>query len=144
MSRKVKETITIVSQEQIGSGIYSMWVQTGSIAAEAKAGQFVSLYINNGGKLLPRPISICEIDREHGKLRFVYRVTGKGTGTEALSQMRAGESLSALGPLGNGFPLEAAKGKKSIPYGRRHRYPAYASGGKRTRCRQERDPRIPR
>jgi dihydroorotate dehydrogenase electron transfer subunit len=26
--------------------------------------------------------------------------------------MGAGESLSALGPLGNGFPLEAAKGKK--------------------------------
>lgn len=112
MSAKTKETCTIVSQECIGTDIYSMWLQTQSIAANAKPGQFVSLYTRNESKLLPRPISICEIDREQGRLRLVYRVTGKGTGTEEFSKMHAKISLEVMGPLGNGFPLEEAKGKR--------------------------------
>ena len=56
-------------------------------------GQFVSLYSRNGGKLLPRPISLCEIDKAEGKLRLVYRVTGKGTGTEEFSRLHAGSPL---------------------------------------------------
>lgn len=112
MSAKTKETCTIVSQECIGTDIYSMWLQTQTIAANAKPGQFVSLYTRNESKLLPRPISICEIDREQGRLRLVYRVTGKGTGTEEFSKMHAKISLEVMGPLGNGFPLEEAKGKR--------------------------------
>lgn len=109
---KVKETCSIISQEQIGTGIFSMWLQTKEIAAQAVPGQFVSLYSRNGSKLLPRPISICEIDREAGRLRLVYRVTGKGTGTEEFSRLHAKVTLEVMGPLGNGFPLEEAKGKK--------------------------------
>ncbi|MBQ0001801.1 MAG: dihydroorotate dehydrogenase electron transfer subunit [Clostridiales bacterium] len=109
---KVKETCTIVSQEQIGTGIFSMWLQTKEIAAQAVPGQFVSVYTRNGSKLLPRPISICEIDREQGRLRLVYRVTGKGTGTEEFSGLHAKVTLEVMGPLGNGFPLKEAEGKK--------------------------------
>ena len=43
---------------------------------------------------------------------MVYRVTGKNTGTEAFSKMQPGDKIEALGPLGNGFPLEEAEGKK--------------------------------
>ena len=60
------------------------------MAANAKPGQFLSLYTRDGSKLLPRPISICEIDRENGRIRLVYRVTGKGTGTEAFSRLHRG------------------------------------------------------
>ena len=63
------------------------------------------MYTNDGSKLLPRPISICEIDREGGKLRVVYRVTGEKTGTEQFSKMKAGDTIPVIGPLGNGFPL---------------------------------------
>ena len=38
-------------------------------------------------KLLPRPISICEIDKEDSRLRLVYRVTGENTGTEEFSRV---------------------------------------------------------
>ena len=109
---KVKELCTVVSQETIAEDIFSMWIQTGQIAKEAKPGQFISLYSNNGSKLLPRPISLCEIDSENGRLRIVYRVTGKNTGTEEFSKMKAGDTVEVLGPLGNGFPMEEAKGKK--------------------------------
>lgn len=112
MSEKAKESCRIVSQECIGTGIYSMWLQTESIAENAKPGQFVSLYSRNGSKLLPRPISLCEIDKENKRIRLVYRVTGKGTGTEEFSRLHAGVPVEVLGPLGNGFPLEEAAGKK--------------------------------
>lgn len=112
MSVKTKECLKVVSQEEIGKDIYSLWLQTETIAENARPGQFVSLYTQDGSKLLPRPISICEIDKENGRLRLVYRVTGKNTGTEAFSRMQPGDSIEALGPLGNGFPLEEAEGKK--------------------------------
>ena len=112
MGTKVKETCTVLSQECIGKDIYSMWIQTKTIAGNAKPGQFVSVYTQDGSKLLPRPISLCEIDKEKGALRLVYRVTGPKTGTESFSRLHAGARLELLGPLGNGFPLEEAAGRK--------------------------------
>ena len=60
--------------------------------------------------LLPRPISICEVDRAANRLRLVYRIAGKGTAE--FSTCKAGDTLEILGILGNGFPLEKAKGKR--------------------------------
>ena len=115
MAEKFKEQAIIIRQEEIADDIYSMWLRTEEIAAHAKAGQFVSVYCNEGSRLLPRPISICEIDREKGTLRIVYRVVGKGT--EEFSKAEAGDSFEILGPLGNGFPIEEAKGKKVLMIG---------------------------
>lgn len=109
MPEKWKERALVVSQERIAEGIYSMWLATENIAVNAKAGQFISMYTNEADKLLPRPISICEIDAAKGQLRVVYRVTGEHTGTEKFSQMKAGETLEILGPLGNGFTKETKK-----------------------------------
>lgn len=112
MSTKTKKSLKIVSQEEIGRDIYSMWLQADEMAEAARPGQFLSLYTRDGSKLLPRPISICEIDRENRRIRLVYRVTGKGTGTEAFSRLHQGISVETLGPLGNGFPLEEAEGRR--------------------------------
>lgn len=111
MEEKKKEQAVVISQEQLADGIYSMWIRT-EASRTAKPGQFLSLYTNDGTKLLPRPISICETDAENGSLRVVYRVTGEHTGTESFSRMKAGDTIPVIGPLGNGFPLERAAGKK--------------------------------
>ena len=116
MPDKKKETAVVVSQEQIATDIFSMWIRT-EAAETAKPGQFISMYTNDGSKLLPRPISICEIDKEDGTLRVVYRVTGENTGTKQFSEMKAGDTLPIIGPLGNGFPLEKAEGKKAFLMG---------------------------
>ena len=107
---KVKEKCIVISQDCIAKDIYSLWLQTDKIAAQAKPGQFVSVYCNDGGHLLPRPISLCEINQEKGTLRLVYRVVGKGT--EMFAALKAGDSVEVLGPLGNGFPMEEAEGKR--------------------------------
>ena len=114
MTTKKKEQAKVVSQELLADGILSMWIQT-EAAGSARPGQFISMYTNDGSKLLPRPISICEIDKEGGKLRVVYRVTGEKTGTEEFSQMKSGDKIPVIGPLGNGFPFE----KKQIVVGYR-------------------------
>lgn len=107
---KFKTTGIVKSQSMISPGIYSMWIQFGkeeNVAAQAVPGQFISMYCNEGSRMLPRPISICEIDSENASLRVVYRVAGKGT--EEFSKMQAGESLPIVGPLGNGFSMKEGK-----------------------------------
>ena len=63
--------------------------------------------VKDGSRMLPRPISICEIDKNDGALHLVYRVAGKGT--QEFSEKNTGMELSVLGPLGNGFPLKSKK-----------------------------------
>ena len=76
---------------------------------------FLSLYTRNGSKLLPRPISICEIDRENGRIRLVYRVTGKNTGTEAFSKTSSWESrLKHWDLSATDFRLKRPKARKSF------------------------------
>ena len=107
MAEKFKENAVIISQEEIAPGILSMWLKTEQIAQHAKAGQFISIYCEDGSRMLPRPISICEIDKNDGALHLVYRVAGKGT--QEFSEKNTGMELSVLGPLGNGFPLKSKK-----------------------------------
>lgn len=112
---KLKMKSTVIEQKMIAEGICSMWLDAKEIAVQAKPGQFISVYSNDKSRVLPRPISICEIDREKGTLRIVYRVVGKGT--EEFSKAKPGDSFEILGPLGNGFPIEEAKGKKVLMIG---------------------------
>ena len=116
MADKRKENAVVISQEMLADGIFSMWLRT-EAANTAVPGQFISMYTNDGTKLLPRPISICEIDKEEGALRVVYRVTGENTGTKQFSEAKAGDIIPVIGPLGNGFPLEKAEGKKAFLMG---------------------------
>lgn len=133
---KEKELAKVVSQENIATDIFSMWLET-TAAASAVPGQFISMYTNDGSKLLPRPISICEIDKENGRLRVVYRVTGKNTGTEQFSKLTAGDTIPVIGPLGNGFPLEKAEGKKAFLMGGGIGVPPILELAKQLQCEEK-------
>lgn len=106
MAQKKKESACVVSQKSLSPGIFDLTLKT-SLAQDAACGQFVAVYPKDKSTLLPRPISICEVDREAGTLRLVYRVAGKGTAE--FSGLKAGDSVDILGVLGNGFPTEKAQ-----------------------------------
>ncbi len=106
---KEKTLGKVISQKEISKNIFDMWIAT-DLADQAKPGQFIGVYPKDKSKLLPRPISICEIDKEKKALRIVYRIAGAGTAE--FSTYQAGDEVAILGTLGNGFPLEAGKGKK--------------------------------
>lgn len=104
---KVQCVAKIVQAEKLADGVFSMWILAPEIAVQAVPGQFISLYCEDSDKLLPRPISLCEVDKDRGILRIVYRVVGAGT--KEFSEKKEEESIRILGPLGNGFPLENKK-----------------------------------
>ena len=71
------------------------------IASLVKPGQFVMLRLpNRSDPLLGRPLAVYRTTPE-GLLDVVYLVVGKMTAR--LTQLKAGDSLEAWGPLGNGF-----------------------------------------
>lgn len=101
----------VIEKKALAGGIFSVKVKCPDAAKAAEVGQFANILAD--GYTLRRPISICEIDKAEGTLRFVFEVRGKGT--EAISRVNEGENLDVLGPLGNGF--KAPEGKKIIVVG---------------------------
>lgn len=51
--------------------------------------------------LLKRPFSIFR--EASGELQFLYRIKGKGT--HMMKEMKKGDTVNLLGPLGNGYPM---------------------------------------
>ena len=93
--------VPVLEKQALAKNIYRMVLQCRSIAQQAACGQFVHLL--PVGCTLRRPISICEINKAAGTLTIVFEV--KGTGTDALANVRAGENVDILGPLGHGFTI---------------------------------------
>lgn len=130
---KFDEIAVVDSQKQLSEGIFDMWITTENVANEAVPGQFISVYTKDASKLLPRPISICEVNGN--KLRIVYRVAGAGTAE--FSAYEAGEEIHILGPLGNGFPLDNMEGKKAILIGGGIGIPPMLELAKQLKCDKE-------
>ena len=104
--------VKVYKQDKINDELYSICFDAPKIAKEAKAGQFISVYSNDKSRMLPRPFGICEIDKENGRIRIVYRSVGEGT--KEFSNFKPGDEVYIMGPLGNGFNL---KDKKAILIG---------------------------
>ena len=104
---KIKMTANVIRQDEIAYEIYSLVISAKEIADRAKPGQFVNLFSADGSRLLPRPISICEIDKNNGTIRLVYRVAGAGT--KEFSALTSDHTIEVMGPLGNGFTPEGSK-----------------------------------
>ncbi len=100
---------TIIKHKMVAESIYDMTIDAPEIAQNARAGQFLSVYLDDGEHLLPRPISICEIHKELGQIRMVYQVMGKGT--DRLSKAGLFTKIRVMGPLGNGFAITEDKQK---------------------------------
>jgi len=101
LSEKIFTPSRVVQNLQIALGIFSMVLHAPEIAAAARPGQFVMVYLERGDLLLPRPISICDADAGAGTIEIVYQVVGKGTAV--LAGLFPGCDVRILGACGNGF-----------------------------------------
>ncbi|NLK21920.1 MAG: dihydroorotate dehydrogenase electron transfer subunit [Epulopiscium sp.] len=104
--------LVIIQNKEIAPNMYSMILDAKEITDKAKPGQFINIYSRGEARLLPRPISICEINKKEGTIKLIYAVAGKGT--EEFSKILAGEKIEVLGPLGNGFMIDNNKTKNIV------------------------------
>ena len=96
--------LTIEENVPAAREVYRM-VLAGDVSAVTTPGQFINIALD--GKFLRRPISVC--DRGEGTVTILYKLVGQGT--QQMAEMAAGETLDVLTGLGNGFDLDAAKGR---------------------------------
>lgn len=97
-----REFAEIIENRQIGHDLYFMKIRSEPIASAWIPGQFLHLLppiIGDRPPMLRRPISIMASDRSD--IELVYRVVGDGT--VLLAQMKPGETIDTIGPLGTGF-----------------------------------------
>ena len=104
----------IISHEKLAEGIMDLLIEWDHETAVIP-GQFVNVYLNDPSKMLPRPISICDVTDEG--LRMVYRITGEKTGTKELSGYKPGDAIRITGPVGNGYPMDDLSEKKTVLMG---------------------------
>lgn len=136
MSEIFREQVKILSNEKLSAGVYSLELETKNIAKNAKAGQFVTVYCKDSSRLLPRPISLCEIDSKKNTIRLVFRTVGAGT--KELADYKAGEELTVMGPLGNGYDLDKFDAnKKALIIGGGIGIPPMLQVAKDAKCQKE-------
>lgn len=92
----------VLENLEIAKDIFKMTIQSAKVVADAHAGQFVNVYMQDKSMLLPRPISICSMKED--TVTLVYGVVGKGT--SELSTYKIGDMIKTSTSLGNGFMIE--------------------------------------
>ena len=76
-------------------------------------GQFVEIMVENSSTtFLRRPISINYVDREKNELWLLIQIVGDGT--RKLSELKEGNIVSLMYPLGNAFTILKRKNSKKL------------------------------
>jgi dihydroorotate dehydrogenase electron transfer subunit len=99
----------VVSHDWVNAEYKHLIVEASRKALGVKPGQFFNLLCpspDEGELWLRRPQSVYRIDREHGRIEFLYKCVGRGT--YGLATIARGDMLNMVGPLGVGFSLDPA------------------------------------
>lgn len=100
------EQARVIAQTPLAGDFTMLELDAPRTADAAKPGQFIHVQVPNlQGSVLRRPFSL--FDAKNGTLRVLYKAVGEGT--RAMRRLAVGETMSVLGPLGNGFPMPDAK-----------------------------------
>jgi dihydroorotate dehydrogenase electron transfer subunit len=107
----LEQTVQIVSNERDTDSYFRLVVRAPKIAPLIQPGQFAHVRVLPlKDALLRRPFSIFQVSG--GTFSILYKTVGKGT--EVLSRMQAGEELSVIAPLGNGFTVPKRGGETPL------------------------------
>jgi dihydroorotate dehydrogenase electron transfer subunit len=99
----------VVSHDWINSEYKHLIVDASPKALSVTPGQFFNLLCPSpdvGELFFRRPQSVYRVDRDRGRIEFLYKCVGRGT--RGLATLKKGDDLNMVGPLGIGFKLEPA------------------------------------
>lgn len=103
----------IVERLQLGDAYFMIKVQHPDNMQAIRPGQFVEIEIKNSREvMLRRPISIHDVDEANNTMSLLIQVVGNGT--RKLAELKVGDMLNIIYPLGNGF---AVKGQRPLLVG---------------------------
>lgn len=97
-----RETTLILENIALNDDHRMLKVHAPKLSAQASPGQFAELE-TKGATLLRKPISVAFCDPVKGEATFVFKIVGKGT--IALADLKPGQTLDIIGPLGEGFKI---------------------------------------
>lgn len=97
----------VLDVEDIAEGIFLLRLFEPRMADQIMPGQFVHIRVPDQSHVLRRPISIMKVEPDAGAFSMAIQI--KGEGTKKLRQVKKGERLDVLGPLGRGFDAEGVK-----------------------------------
>ncbi|MGE5197967.1 MAG: dihydroorotate dehydrogenase electron transfer subunit [Deltaproteobacteria bacterium] len=105
MKKKIfQKKFKVVANDKISGDYFKITLEAADIARAARPGQFLMLRPDCGSEpLLRRPLGVHSVKKD--KIDILYEVVGKGT--VMLSKKRPDDYIDAIGPLGNGFELNA-------------------------------------
>jgi len=94
------EDAEVLAQERYEGNQFVLKIRAPRCAQAATAGSFVHLSCDES---LPmrRPLSIMRAHPQRGTIEVLYKIVGPGL--RLLSAKKAGDRVSSLGPIGNGF-----------------------------------------
>ena len=99
----------VIEQREYPGEQYILRVRAPETARHAVAGSFAHIQCD-ADIPMRRPLSIMRVDAAAGTVEFLSKMVGAGL--RALSHARAGDTLSILGPIGNGFSNDPARPRK--------------------------------
>jgi len=95
-----EERAEVLAHERFAGDQFVLTLKAPKCARAATPGSFVHLSCDEQVPMR-RPLSIMRAHPERGSIEVLYKIVGPGLG--ALAARRVGESINALGPIGNGF-----------------------------------------
>lgn len=106
------EIVVVTENRPLAGGHFLLSVQSPRQASAARPGQFAMLRLpGRSSVLLRRPMSIYDVKPASGAaengaappdiLQFLYKVVGRGTGL--MAELKPGDEMGLLAPLGHGF-----------------------------------------
>ena len=107
---------TILERRQLGESYFSLVLGHGGMMQHIAPGQFVELQVEGEPKvMLRRPISIHDVDEKEGTMTLLIQIVGNGT--RRLAELKEGDKLNVVYPLGHGFSLDLAAGSRAVLVG---------------------------
>jgi len=105
MKELFQKKVEILHHTKVGPGYFKIGLAFPDLARSAQPGQFVMVRLPDRYiPLLRRPFSVHNRLIDGGEvngIELLYKVVGETT--RAMSELKAGDFLDVLGPLGNGF-----------------------------------------
>jgi dihydroorotate dehydrogenase electron transfer subunit len=102
MNRKEVRNLVVTENTALNTTNFLIKLSSSAPLPVLKPGQFVNVEIKNASEIfLRRPFSVFDVDYEQNTMSLIVKVLGRGS--KKLTEIKEGESLSVIFPLGRGF-----------------------------------------